>query len=175
MRILGGEFKGMKIHSSSKCNYRPTKSIVRKSIFDTLGPLNGCHVLDLFAGTGILGFEAMSRGAESITFIENNYQAIKFLKANTRILTEKTYKIINMDAVKYLKKNNVYHVIFADPPYNYFTNDPKINVDFVIDLILDRLNSRGRFILECSKKIQLTYATKTKTFGNTKVCLGEKK
>jgi 16S rRNA (guanine966-N2)-methyltransferase len=175
MRILGGEYKGMKIKSSSKCKYRPTKSVVRKSIFDSLGPLNGCHVLDLFAGTGILGFEAMSRGAESITFIEKNYQAIQLLKTNTRLLSEGTFKVIRMDAVKYLKQTNVYHLILADPPYNYFTNGSEINVDFMIDLILDSLNSKGRFILECSQNIKLNYATKSKIFGNTKVCLGEKK
>ena len=63
MNILAGRFKGHNIRTVAKASYRPTASRIRKSIFDILGNLNGCSVLDLFAGSGILGFEAASRGA----------------------------------------------------------------------------------------------------------------
>ena len=69
MNILAGRFKGQKIRTIAKASYRPTTSRVRKSIFDMLGDLDEYSVLDLFAGSGILGFEAASRGATAITFV----------------------------------------------------------------------------------------------------------
>ena len=72
MNIISGRFKGYKINTSFNTNYRPTKSSVRKSLFEKLKSLKNKKVLDLFAGTGVMGFEASSRGADSISFVENN-------------------------------------------------------------------------------------------------------
>ena len=80
MRILSGIYKGIDIKTSSKQNYRPTQTKIRKSIFDSLGSLSQCSVLDLFAGTGILGFESASRGASSVVFVEKNLFIYKMLK-----------------------------------------------------------------------------------------------
>ena len=70
MKILAGQFKNHAIQSNKNFGYRPTTSIARKSIFDTLKSLEGRDFLDLYAGSGIVGFEAASRGAKSVTFIE---------------------------------------------------------------------------------------------------------
>ena len=70
MRILAGRFKGRSIKTVSSTSYRPTQSRIRKSLFDILGPLDGFSFLDLYAGSGIIGFEAASRGAIDVTFIE---------------------------------------------------------------------------------------------------------
>ena len=80
MRILAGRFKGQRIITKKNLPYRPTKSLVRKSIFDRLNPFNFSLVLDLFSGSGIFGFEAASRGADHITFVEKNSKAIDLIK-----------------------------------------------------------------------------------------------
>ena len=72
MKILSGDYKGLSIITKKRTNYRPTQSRIRKSIFDILKPFSYLNVLDLFSGTGIIGFEAASRGAESVTFIDND-------------------------------------------------------------------------------------------------------
>ena len=69
MRILAGRYKGRSIKTISSSSYRPTQSRIRKSLFDILGPLDGISFLDLYAGSGIIGFEAASRGAIDVTFV----------------------------------------------------------------------------------------------------------
>ena len=76
MNILSGRYKGLEIKTNKRLSYRPTSSKVRKSIFDILGSLHGLSVLDIFAGSGILGFEAASRGAAKLTFVDNNRKVI---------------------------------------------------------------------------------------------------
>ena len=82
MKILGGRYKGLMIDISKNISYRPTQTRIRKSIFDILTPFTYLNVLDLYSGSGILGFESASRGAESITFVENNSASIKMLNRN---------------------------------------------------------------------------------------------
>ena len=123
MRILSGIYKGVNIKTSSKQDYRPTQTKVRKSIFDSLGSLNNCSVLDLFAGTGILGFESASRGALSVVFIEKNPRIYKMLKTNTSFFPDGNFKVIKTDAIQFLKTLHTFDLIFADPPYNYFNRN----------------------------------------------------
>ena len=85
MQIQAGQYKGRRIKTVSNAPYRPSTSVVRKSLFEILGDLSGKHVLDLFAGSGILGFEAASRGAESVTFVELSMRVISLLKMNGSI------------------------------------------------------------------------------------------
>ena len=73
MKILSGIYRGIKIDTTNDVSYRPTKSRVRKSIFDVISPFDFSSVLDLFSGTGILGFESISRGASAITFVEKSF------------------------------------------------------------------------------------------------------
>ena len=80
MTILSGRFGSRIINTNSKLPYRPTKARVRKSLFDSLIPYKYERVLDLFSGSGILGFEAASRGSNSITFVENNYRIMSLFK-----------------------------------------------------------------------------------------------
>ena len=82
MKILGGTYKGIRIETKKHASYRPTKSRTRKSLFDMISPFNFSNVLDLYSGSGILGFECISRGANSLTFIENNSQSVKLLFKN---------------------------------------------------------------------------------------------
>ena len=81
MQLLAGRYKGARIKTSTKMPYRPTLSRIRKSLFDILFPFNYQNVLDLFSGTGILGFEAASRGANKITFVERDKKSIQLLES----------------------------------------------------------------------------------------------
>ena len=82
MKILSGVYRGIKIDTAKDVSYRPTKSRVRKSIFDIINPFDFSSVLDLFSGTGILGFESISRGASVITFVEKDAKSIRLLHRN---------------------------------------------------------------------------------------------
>ena len=82
MRILAGRFKGQSIATSRKLPYRPTQTRIRKSIFDRLNPYRYEAVLDLFAGSGIMGFEAASRGAREVTLVEKDKRSLVLLKEN---------------------------------------------------------------------------------------------
>ena len=174
MRILSGIYKGIHIKTSSKQNYRPTQTKVRKSIFDSLGSLSQCSVLDLFSGTGILGFESASRGASSVVFVEKNLFIYRMLKTNANLFPDSNFSIKRNDAMQFLKNSKSFDLIFADPPYNYFNRNTGIDVDLFIDMMLKNLKLEGRFIFECSHKINLNYPVKTKVFGETKVCMGIK-
>jgi len=174
MKILSGLYKGMHIKTSLKQSYRPTQTKVRKSIFDSLGSLEHCSVLDLFSGTGILGFESASRGASSVVFVEKNLFIYRMLKINSTLFPNTNFSINRDDAIQFLENSQSYDLIIADPPYNHFNRSTGIDVDLFIDMILDKLNLQGRFIFECSKRIDLCYPVKTKVFGETKICMGRK-
>ena len=174
MKILSGIYKGMHIKTSLKQNYRPTQTKVRKSIFDSLGSLEDYSVLDLFSGTGILGFESASRGASSVVFVEKNLFIYKMLKKNAAMFSNNNFKIKRNDSIQFLKNSQSFDLIFADPPYNYFNRNTGIDVDLFINMILDKLNLKGRFIFECPHRINICYPVKTKVFGETKVCVGRK-
>ena len=150
MNIISGRYKGLQIKTNKRLPYRPTSSRVRKSIFDILGNLNSLSVLDIFAGSGILGFEAASRGASEITFVDNNRKLIELIKTNSnKFDKEFNTNIICSKWDYFLKKQYQYDIIFADPPYgkidifskrkNILINShPKL--EFLIIIIIKDLN-----------------------------------
>ena len=121
MRIVGGKFAGRDLTSPADFRVRPTAEQVRAAVLDALGPdLPGARVLDLFAGTGALGLEAISRGARSADFVEFRPASLHALKANIVALKlrDRT-RIFKRDAVQFaaaLGENN-YDLAFVDPPY----------------------------------------------------------
>tara|TARA_Y100000590_G_scaffold26302_1_gene29627 strand:+ start:208 stop:720 length:513 start_codon:yes stop_codon:yes gene_type:complete len=149
LRILSGRFKGKKIFTSKKLPYRPTQTIVRKRIFDRLIPYDFESVLDLFAGTGIMGFEAASRGAKFVTLVENNKRCIEMLRYNSRKFNGVYFQYKYIDAIKYLKQCKTYDLIFADPPYERY------DIDMLVKTTLKRLNNKGKFVLECASSHHL--------------------
>ncbi len=123
MRIITGSAKGIKLDTLEGLDTRPTAERVKESIFSMLQfEIENRKVLDLFAGSGQLGLEALSRGAESCTFVEKNIQAMEIVKKNARKtrLAERC-KIINSDYSDFLRGKRVaekYDIIFLDPPYS---------------------------------------------------------
>ncbi|MBS0615172.1 MAG: 16S rRNA (guanine(966)-N(2))-methyltransferase RsmD [Verrucomicrobia bacterium] len=120
LQILSGKLKGRSLQSPRGEQTRPTTAILRKSVFDTLRPyLEGAHFLDLFAGSGAMGIEALSNGAAHATFVENHPLALKALRHNLQTLElEKHSTVLAMDAETALKKMHApFDVIYSDPPY----------------------------------------------------------
>ncbi len=170
MRILGGKYKGLNIDTSKITSYRPTKARVRKSIFDILTPFTYSNVLDLYSGSGILGFESASRGAKSITFVEIDYKAINLLNKNKNKFVNNTFHVVKKRSLAYL--NNVddnYDLIFADPPYD--------NKDYfeLMNTCIEKLAKDGKLILEMRNNDFSFADAIIKHFGNTKIILYTKK
>ena len=168
MKILSGKYKRHDIKTSKKVSYRPTKTIVRKSIFDKFNVFNK-KVLDLFSGTGIIGFEAMSRGANSITFVENNRIALSLLKKNIKLFLDVEFKISGENVFKFLKNSDHYDFIFADPPYDQY------DLKKLSKIVLEILKPKGVFILECKKNVDPFFNALYIDYGYTRVLFWEKK
>ncbi|SLN32206.1 Ribosomal RNA small subunit methyltransferase D [Roseovarius albus] len=129
MRIIGGDFRGRRLASVGKgdsaAHLRPTADRVRESLFNVLtnaygDPFEGARVLDLFAGTGALGLEALSRGAEHVSFVENGRKSLSLIRENIALCrAEGATKVITRD-VRRLGDNPgaPFDLIFLDPPYN---------------------------------------------------------
>lgn len=98
---------------------RPTPDRVRETLFNWLAPLiSGARCLDLFAGSGALGFEALSRGAVQVVLVDNQVEVIKQLKANLALLQTKSAEVIGAEALTYLERPATpFDVVFLDPPY----------------------------------------------------------
>ncbi len=126
MRIQSGIHKGRSIHPKVTSKTRPTTARVRKAIFDTLFgkfDLNGALVLDLFAGTGSLGFEAGSRGASAVTFVEYDHSSVLGLNRSVAAIAKDggtRYKVVQRDVFSYLAgAPESADICFCDPPYRF--------------------------------------------------------
>ena len=119
MRIVAGTLGGRHLKAPAGRATRPTSDRVREALFSILGDLDGARVLDLFAGSGALGIEALSRGASAAVFVDTDPKALTAIKANLQAL-DITAKVHRRDAIAYL--NNAgeapFDLVFLDPPYS---------------------------------------------------------
>ena len=124
LRIIGGEFKGRKLYTIPGTLTRPTADRLRESIFNILSCLvKDAVVLDLFSGTGALGIEALSRGANSAVFIDNSKAALSIVERNIQsCAVDNLSQIITWNIVKNLNciksVDSKFNLVFMDPPYN---------------------------------------------------------
>jgi len=174
MRVQTGTAKGRKLKSPSGSDIRPTSSRVKKSIFDRLGNIDGAYVLDLFAGTGSLGIEALSRNAEHVVFIERDRTAASVIRENIEKcgFNAKT-KVISADytkAVRILQEGSErFNLVFIDPPYNVYK--AKIPSDFVNE-IRELLETPWEIVVEHDKVYNLDGSAnyiETRGYGSTQV------
>ena len=167
MRVISGKYKGRKILVESKSDYRPTLTRIREDIFNLLLhnndlniDLNEVILCDLFAGTGSIGIEALSRGVKKVIFndIEKNYtnKIEKFLKE----INEINYEITNFDPYKQkIDILNNCHVIYIDPPYDH-------GFELIQKKILINIQSNILVILESSNLINLDNLILKKQYKN---------
>ena len=123
MRIIAGTKKGHTIRAPRGYDTRPTSDRVRENVFNILGPLDGASVLDLYAGSGALGLEALSRGAERAVFVELDGDAVRAIEGNLdKLRLEGT--ILRSDAVTALSREagagRKYDLVLVDPPYDMY-------------------------------------------------------
>lgn len=121
MRVIAGDLRSRKIKRVEDVSTRETKDRVKESIFNMIGPYHQMnHVLDLFAGSGSLGIESCSRGANKVDFVDQSFKAVKVIKENIQALEiEDACDVFQGDAFTYLDQaKKSYDLIFLDPPYN---------------------------------------------------------
>lgn len=121
VRIIGGQYRGRKITFANESGLRPTPDMVRERLFNWLGQdLTGKKVLDLFSGSGVLGFEAISRGACSVTLVESNRRIIDQLQYHAQQLQSHRLTVRHIDALAFIQSTaQQFDIIFLDPPYQW--------------------------------------------------------
>lgn len=150
MRIIGGQYGGRKIQLPKTFSARPTTDYAKESLFNILTnyiDFESIKVLDLFAGTGSISYEFVSRGCNDVTLVESNSKNAAVVKKLVENFGMTQIKVINTDAIRFIKNlPGKYDIIFADPPYEM----PGINE--IPDLILTAniLNPNGWLIMEHS-------------------------
>ena len=120
MRVIAGQWRGRSLAAPKGLQTRPTADRTRETLFSMLvsrlGGLEDLRVADLYAGSGALGFEALSRGAATCTFVENDRAAIEAIRANAATLGAAGVEVMGMSAAR-LPLASPFHLIVADPPY----------------------------------------------------------
>ncbi len=173
MQILAGIYRGRKIRNSSTNAIRPCSSRVKKSLFDTLAArmdFEGIAVLDLFAGFGSLGFEALSRGAATVLFVDQHVDSLKALKSTAGDLgVQSCAKIVNAEVSAFLgRATGEYHLLFCDPPYAWPDYDRLIEKIFSAKLVAEN----GFLLMEHSTQYDFTaslWYSFHKDYGMTRV------
>jgi 16S rRNA (guanine966-N2)-methyltransferase len=119
VRVVAGDFKGRRLHAPAGRSTRPTADRVREALFSILGPLGGERVLDLFAGSGALGIEALSRGAGEAVFVDSDTRAVAAIRRNLEAIGVDA-TVVRRDALAYLRdaSERPYDLVFLDPPYS---------------------------------------------------------
>ncbi len=155
MRIISGKYKKTNLYLPKKINFRPTSDFVKESLFSSINNfLLNSIFLELFCGSGNIGFEALSRGAKKVYFVDNNNFSIKILKKNIKILniSNEEYVILKKSfdvAIEYFYESKIFFdLIFADPPYEKGFFDKVLNKVMEFNI----LKENGLLMIEHSKR-----------------------
>ncbi|MBC7087359.1 MAG: 16S rRNA (guanine(966)-N(2))-methyltransferase RsmD [Tissierellales bacterium] len=158
MRVISGKKKGKKLLGPKTLNIRPTEDRIKESMFNIISPIKeDAFVLDLFAGTGSIGIEFISRGAKKTVFVDNSIDSVQIINKNLALtnFTENSL-VLKMDVLKALNyvsdKNFIFDYIFMDPPYE------KVELyDITLDKIsaLNLVKKSGILIAEHDSKLSL--------------------
>ncbi len=152
MRIVGGKYKGRIFRPNKKFSARPTTDIAKEGLFNILEnriDFSDKSVLDLFSGTGSMGYEFISRGCKDATLVEKSFNHYQFILGVTKELNLDNVRIVKSDVFKFLFKfQGKFDIVFADPPFDLpqFSLVPEAVFNGNI------LNENGLFILEHSKE-----------------------
>ena len=167
MRIVAGKHRSRTINAPVGLNTRPSLDKTRESIFNIIAPyVYDANVLDIFAGSGALGLEAISRGAKSATFIDNNDLAIECIKSNVNLLKENDKCKVIKDDFHIISSLECFDIILLDPPYSLDVIDEIIQIIEANNL----LSNIGIIVYESDekhsiKKEFLGYKVKVKKYG----------
>jgi 16S rRNA (guanine966-N2)-methyltransferase len=175
MRIIAGSRKGHTIHAPRGRDTRPTSDRVRENVFNILGPLDGATVLDLYAGSGAMGLEALSRGAARAVFVEREAAAVHAIERNLDTL-RLAGRIVRQDAVTALgaeaAAGRKYDLVLVDPPYDVYSDLQPQLARYLPSVVA----ADGVVVVETDARIQpdlpLTVRTSRK-YGQTRVTVFE--
>jgi 16S rRNA (guanine966-N2)-methyltransferase len=151
MRIIAGDYKGRRLKAPSWTGLRPTADKLRETLFNIVAPqIAGARVLDLFAGTGAIGLESLSRGASLAVFVESDRRAVALISENAQLCRAQDRCAIIRDTVaRALEKpiaGGPFDLIIADPPYDF---EP---LTAVLDAAAPHLAAGGRLVLEHARR-----------------------
>ncbi|PHS72413.1 MAG: 16S rRNA (guanine(966)-N(2))-methyltransferase RsmD [Cycloclasticus sp.] len=176
VRIIAGQWRGRKLSFPTADGLRPTTDPIRETLFSWLQAyLPSVNCLDLYAGSGALGFEAASRGASQVVLVENNRDSVAYLNKNKTACQADTIQIKHMDVLSYLQstKGSLFDVVFLDPPFR----------DNNLIECVEKLEQSGCLAddaviyLECERKLDLNFMPanwqehRSKTRGQVKFSL----
>lgn len=157
MRVIAGKFRGRKLKSPPSLQTRPTSDRLRETVFNILAPrIEGARFLDLCAGTGAVGIEALSRGATHVTFVDQSQKMSGLIESNLNLLgvAESEYQIVLAEALGYLQRHvrkgaQPFDNVYFDPPY---ATDYGALLNFIGDQSTQILQTAGIVIVEHHKK-----------------------
>lgn len=154
VRIIGGRWRGRKLKFPESPDLRPTLGRVRETLFNWLNrDVLDAHCLDLFAGSGALGFEALSRGAAEVTFIEQAPKAAAALRASAARLEARSARIHCESAEAFLKRDSrAWDLVFFDPPFRFPESDLLLNL-----ILQNHLAPEGLVYVERSARDELPH------------------
>ena len=169
IKIIAGNLKGRKLKVISEKDLRPTKSSQRETLFNWLNFYSYENVLDLFAGSGSLGFEAISRGAKNLVLCEKNKKVAANLEDFKKIISDKKITIYPIDAFDYLKKKDIkvkFDLVFLDPPFakNYLVKilDNILKADILAKKALIYIERPTNYDFVAIKNLEIIKEKKTK-------------
>ncbi|MBI2448178.1 RsmD family RNA methyltransferase [Candidatus Microgenomates bacterium] len=181
MKITGGQFQGRQVSYRERKGRRTTSEKVRMAVFNILGNMvdfENIKVVDLFAGSGMYGIEAISRGAGTVTFVDRDRGSIRDVKLAMETFGFTNYEVRSMSYDKFMAETKhalslqKYDLVFADPPYYDFDLQK-------IELVADILAKDGVFVLESSSrvaipKIDILRLLEDRTYGDSHVAIWQK-
>jgi 16S rRNA (guanine966-N2)-methyltransferase len=170
VRVVAGAFKGRRLQAPRGGRTRPTSDKVREALFSILGTVEGLRVLDLFAGSGALGIEALSRGAAAATFVDGSAQALAAVGRNLAEVGAEG-ELVRRDAVRWLASaEGPYDLVFADPPYDLA---PRV-AGPLTERLPAILSAQARIVTESDKRnpllLDLPLLTE-RAYGDTRIAV----
>ena len=171
MRVVAGRYRGRPLKAPPGTGTRPTADRVREALFSILGDVTDARVLDLFAGSGALGIEALSRGAASATFVERDRRAASVIEANLAA-TGAEGEVVVADAVRWLERDHeaAFDLVLVDPPY-----DSAAALGATLSERLPSVLGReGLIVTESDKRNPLILdlpLTDERTYGDTRIAI----
>lgn len=173
MRVITGTARGRKLKTPENYDIRPTTDNVKESVFNIIQfDIEGRKVLDLFAGTGQLGIECLSRGAESAVFVDKDRAAIRIVKENLKLCGLKG-TVVQEDALSFLRRCGRFDILFVDPPYDSNLYESVLETVKSVDI----LSEGGIILCEARRDRALPEMTppyrkkKEYVYGKVKLCL----
>ena len=174
MKVIAGKYKGRKIDTVNNPTTRPMMGVAREGIFNSLQfAFSNSEVLDLFAGSGSMGIEALSRGAKYVTFIDNSPDCIDKINKNLKEY-ENDYSVLNLNVSNFLSEtNSKYDIVFYDPPFEYLSD----NVNLDINELSSKLHKNGFIVTHRHSNSPSTVLPKDvelykeKNYGQSKILI----